>query len=61
MVDGIPLVAAIEHNEVKPCAMNIIKTLLEAGTDVNFRNDNEFTQLHSLLEQLIHLPIRDGY
>merc|ERR1712029_681865 len=57
----IPLTAAINSIGDKACAINNMKILLEAGTNVNFSNEFEQTPLHQLLERLIQLAMRDGY
>jgi len=73
---NFPIIGAILSIGHKACAINNIKILLEAGVNVNFHQINGYrydasngpptiikgsTPLHSLLEQLIHLAMRDGY
>merc|ERR1712029_709019 len=57
----IPLTAAINSIGDKACAINNMKILLQAGTNVNFSNEFGQTPLHELLERLIQLAMRDGY
>ena len=56
-----PLIGAIDSIGDKACAINNMKILLQAGTNVNFSNEFGLTPLHELLERLIQLAMRDGY